>query len=514
MTAFKLLLYSALLFTTAFAGYNPIPRIEPIEVELARSLSPEAEIILPNDTRWNTTTKRWTSWSRPIVYANIEVATVEDVQATVNYTYMYNVPLLVRNSGHGFASSLDDTIRMDRGGIQISLRKMDGIEIDQVANTMTVEGGVKNWQVAEALAAAKKRSAIAACDCIGYLGAGLGGGHGRLEGLYGLIADNLLEAKLVIADGSLVTASESENPDLFWALRGAGHNYGIIVSATFRIHNPVDSETWITADYLYPSSCLPDLIANINRFRSIQPDSLTLNLFFLPDSTNASITTPPLIQVSIQYGGPADTFAALVRPFSHDLKPYSTTTANVPWHQINAHTGTGKDSALCTPGARIVWFSELLTKFETSDMVTSYEFLQQIREEYPQLAGSAMLWESFPKKAVKSVRPENTAYPWRDMNVISVFHVTTSTPPTLTPTGPVTDDDHLIKLLGEEGRRIMKRSYPNNGLEKIYVNYAFGNEGARSMYWGTESWRRKKLQNEKWRWDEYGIFSRFNPVWP
>ena len=80
--------------------------------------------------------------------------------------------------------------------------------------------------------------------------------------------------------------------------------------------------------------------------------------------------------------------------------------------------------------------------------------------------------------------------------------------------GEKSPDDPAIKLLGEEGRRILKRSPPNNDPERVYVNYAYGDEGARSMYWGAETWRMMKLQRLKLKWDPEAMFSRYNPVWP
>lgn len=74
------------------------------------------------------------------------------------------------------------------------------------------------------------------------------------------------------------------------------------------------------------------------------------------------------------------------------------------------------------------------------------------------------------------------------------------------------EDDEKIALLGEESRQILRRS--QKGPERIYVNYAFGNEGASSWYWAGETWRKLVLQAAKLKYDPFGVFSRYNPVWP
>jgi len=70
------------------------------------------------------------------------------------------------------------------------------------------------------------------------MGIMLGGGHGYLQGQYGLLADQMMEARVVLANGSIVTTSEHSNPDLFWAMRGAGHNFGIVTALKYKIHDP------------------------------------------------------------------------------------------------------------------------------------------------------------------------------------------------------------------------------------------------------------------------------------
>ena len=85
--------------------------------------------------------------------------------------------------------------------------------------------------------------ATGANECVGIVGAGLGGGHGRYEGLHGLVTDNIIHMNVVLADGSEISVNETTNADLFWAMRGAGHNFGIVTSLKLRIY-PNEIPIW------------------------------------------------------------------------------------------------------------------------------------------------------------------------------------------------------------------------------------------------------------------------------
>lgn len=98
------------------------------------------------------------------------------------------------------------------------------------------------------------RKVTGSCACVGMVGSTLGGGVGRLQGLHGLITDSLLSADVVVANGTLLTASESQNPDLFWALRGSGASFGIVLRATYRIFEPTNGGMALNADFRFPPS--------------------------------------------------------------------------------------------------------------------------------------------------------------------------------------------------------------------------------------------------------------------
>ena len=159
---------------------------------------------------------------------------VADVQAVVRIARAHDVLVSVRSGGHNAAG-----LGVCDAGLVIDLGGMNGVRVDPSARTVTVEGGCTWGDVDHATHAFGLAVPSGIVSTTGVGGLTLGGGIGHLTRHHGLTIDNLLEADVVLADGTFVTASEDQYADLFWALRGGGGNFGIVTSFTFRCH-PVD----------------------------------------------------------------------------------------------------------------------------------------------------------------------------------------------------------------------------------------------------------------------------------
>jgi len=158
-----------------------------IASELGPQLSPNARLVFPSSTEWANLTARWDPYSTPDLVADVEAATASDVQETVKYAATHGIKLVVRNTAHGFTQ----TFRSVVDGIQLSVRGMNCISLDLERNVATLGGGVIVAEFIEALYNAGKRSATGNCDCVGLMGAGLGGGHGRHQVRKYYLADGI-----------------------------------------------------------------------------------------------------------------------------------------------------------------------------------------------------------------------------------------------------------------------------------------------------------------------------------
>ncbi|GAC1599781.1 MAG: FAD-binding oxidoreductase [Ramlibacter sp.] len=156
---------------------------------------------------------------------------VADVIAAVNYARENKLLLAVRGGGHNGGG-----LGVCDGGLVIDLAGLHGIRVDPKAHTVRVEGGCTWAAVDHATHAFGMATPAGIISTTGVGGLTLGGGIGHLSRRFGLTIDNLLAVDLVLADGSFVSASASENPDLFWAVRGGGGNFGVVTSFEFRLH--------------------------------------------------------------------------------------------------------------------------------------------------------------------------------------------------------------------------------------------------------------------------------------
>ncbi|MET7440460.1 FAD-binding oxidoreductase [Streptomyces sp. NPDC004082] len=200
-----------------------------------------------------------------------------DVMAAVDFVRDRGLETAVRGGGHSGAglSMVDD-------GVTIDLSPMSGVRVDPVTQTAQAGGGATLGDLDHATHAFGLATPTGIMSTTGLGGLTLGGGHGHLTRKYGLTADNLLSADVVLADGGFVTASEREHADLFWALRGGGGNFGIATSFTYRLHPVHTVSLGIT---LWSLDSIGDVLRWYRSFLPQAPDDL--NGFF------AVLVVPP-----------------------------------------------------------------------------------------------------------------------------------------------------------------------------------------------------------------------------
>jgi FAD/FMN-containing dehydrogenase len=193
--------------------------------------SRRGELIQRSDEDYDTARRVYNGMIDRFPYLIARCADVADVITAVNFGREKDMLVAIRGGGHngGGLGVCDD-------GLVIDLSQLTGVRVDPKKRTVRVGPGCKQGDGDHAAHPFGLAVPAGIVSTTGIAGLTLGGGHGYLSRKHGLTIDNLLEADVVLADGSFVTASERENEDLFWALRGGGGNFGVVTSFLFRAH--------------------------------------------------------------------------------------------------------------------------------------------------------------------------------------------------------------------------------------------------------------------------------------
>jgi FAD/FMN-containing dehydrogenase len=218
---------SALQTTTITGGHTILE--EAAVQKLKASL--RGELLLPSDASYDETRKVWNGMidKRPALI--VRCAGVADVIDTVKFARDHDLLVSVHGGGHNIAGKA-----VCDGGLMIDLSLMRSVQVDPVKKTARVEGGVTLGDLDHETQAFGLATTTGVVTHTGMAGLTLGGGIGRIGRKYGLACDNLLSVDIVTASGQFLRASATENPDLFWGLKGGGGNFGIVTALEYQLH--------------------------------------------------------------------------------------------------------------------------------------------------------------------------------------------------------------------------------------------------------------------------------------
>jgi FAD/FMN-containing dehydrogenase len=236
---------------------------------------------------------------RPALIARCRGAA--DVIACVRFARDHRLLLSVRGGGHNFSGTC-----LADNGLVIDLSEMASVRVDPARRTARAEGGTKWGQFDRETQAFGLASTGGTNPDTGIAGLTLGGGMGWLAGKHGLAVDNLLSADVVTAAGTLLVASADEHPDLFWAIRGGGGNFGVVTSFEYRLHKVGPLLTGLA---MYPLARAGEVLRAYDEFASTVPDELTSAAAFatLPDGT-------AVVGIAAAYNGPLDAGETALQP--------------------------------------------------------------------------------------------------------------------------------------------------------------------------------------------------------
>lgn len=223
------------------------------------------ELLRPQDAGYDEVRTVWNAMidRRPALIARCTSAV--DVISAVNFARAQGMSVSVRGGGHNVAGNA-----VCDGGLMIDLLPMKGIRVDPVQRTARVEPGVIWSELDRETQAFGLATTGGTVSHTGVAGLTLGGGLGWLLSKHGLACDNLLSVDVVTADGELLMASETENPDLFWAIRGGGGNFGVVTRLQYKLH---EVGTLVGGMLILPAS--PDLLQAFVAAAEAAPEELT-----------------------------------------------------------------------------------------------------------------------------------------------------------------------------------------------------------------------------------------------
>lgn len=286
------------------------------------------QLILPQDPRYEQARHVWNGMidRKPALIVRCRGAA--DVLSTVRLASKHRILLAVRGGGHNVAGygTCD-------GGLVIDLSPMRGVRVDPLVGTVRVSGGATWGDVDRETQVIGRAVPGGIVSTTGVAGLTLGGGQGWLRRTYGMASDSLESADVVTADGSFLIASETENDELFWALRGGGGNFGVVTSFRFRTF-PVGPKIAF-AGPVYRVESTPAVIEALRQFVAEAPDQLNVSLTWwsIPhvDTFPQELHGRPVVIVGAVYVGDTDVGHEVLRPLREIEKPLLDMSGTVPY---------------------------------------------------------------------------------------------------------------------------------------------------------------------------------------
>ncbi|KAL4955747.1 hypothetical protein BDW69DRAFT_204142 [Aspergillus filifer] len=417
-------------------------RLNPSQVALELgALVTNTTIYGTDDLLFEKVTERWNTFAAPNVQR-------------VTHCAQNSIDFLPVNRSHGYPVSLASFT-----GIQINMARLTAIELNYkdadprlaIAEMAWFQAGVYTKQVADYLWERGYIMTTGTCECVGLLGLGLGGGHGRLEGTYGLVSDNIRQLNVILADGAAITVNGTSHADLFCAMRGAGHNFGI--------------------DTSFEMSIFP---------RASEADAWAWNTYIWHPSISS---TEPVLTWSFAYRGSSrDARDLLAKVGIDDIPSVSHQSGESPYPGIARVQGFDTQSPVCSSLLRRMTSTAGLQVYNITTEQRIFNSFVETIASYPDIATSTFIFhEGYAMAAVENGDGYASAYPFRD-------------------------DHHLM---------LFYAGLPNDWAFEVgdlhdYVNYAIGFEDVSEVYGA--GWRIDRLKMLKERYDPGNAFRFHNPI--
>ncbi|KAH6629404.1 FAD binding domain-containing protein [Boeremia exigua] len=467
-----------LTFLSACSGISALAiRAPTIAQDLATLVSTASSVSIELNARWS-------DFNAPLPSVVVNVTSEDDVAATVKYCTKGNIPFLAQNGGVAWANIFD----LGQTGVLINLAGLNTVTVSDDKKSATIGGGAS---IGETIAAADAADALVLtgnCNCVGSVSAYLGGGYGNLMGDVGFGVDNIISLRVVTADGSIRTISKTSDADLFWAFRGAGPNFGVVISATVKASpaTATDRTAWIN-NLFFPASKLPEIAQTIEDL-PLAPEQ---RVYLVLTSGGPPLNEPSVLVTGFMRKANEATGRAAFKPL-YDLQPASESGAVTPyanWNDANIN--------FCVRGGRKPSFSTTITSMKPDVWPQIWDAYTAFQAKGP---NTAVLIERYNLTAAKAQLDGATALnpalrqpafaqaiviPWYDDAGL---------------------DDEALAF--GRGVRDLWSDAADATQNPTYANFAHGDESLEAIY-GTSLPRLRKVKKT---WDPKGVFGQWFPI--
>jgi FAD/FMN-containing dehydrogenase len=368
----------------------------------------KGQVVLPEDPNYDEVRKIWNAMIDRHPALIVRCAEAADVVRSIAYARENKLEISIRGAGHNIAGNA-----VCDNGLMIDLSLMKNVRIDTEKKQAYVEPGATLHDFDLVAQSYGLATPVGINSTTGIAGLTVGGGFGWLTRKYGMTVDNLLSADVVLADGSIKKASEHENSDLFWAIRGGGGNFGIVTQFEFLLY-PVGPEIFAGL-FVFPFEQAKQVLNRHLEFVSSAPEELNVwtvlrkapPLPFLPESVHGK----EVIILAAFYAGDIATGQKLIEPlrsFGNLLGEHAGPMPYVNWQQAF--------DPLLTAGARNYWKSHDFTEVNDRAIDTMIEYAGKLPS--PQCE----IFLALLSGAANRVSPDSMAYGNRDTKFVLNVH--------------------------------------------------------------------------------------------
>lgn len=285
-------------------------------------------VITPDNPEYDPARQVWNAAVDAHPAVIVRCLCADDARLAVMFARRHALPVSIRGGGHSIAGHC-----VGPDSVMVDLSMMRDVSIDSAARTLTVDGGATWADVLRAAQPFGLGTPGGFNPDVGVAGLTLGGGYGALTRMHGLACDNLIDAEVIDATGSIRCVDEQSSPGLFWAMRGAGANFGIATRLRFRLHAPPPP---LAGKVYYPLSECAAVLRGYRQLSAELPDQATAYL-----AIKNAPGEPGIIFIAAVYFGAATVGASLLAPFARLGKPLAADMRECSYVDLHATTGEG-----------------------------------------------------------------------------------------------------------------------------------------------------------------------------